>query len=130
MFDTYWSDHCRHTTFSTELTSIEIEDGYYAEPIKAAYKGYLDDREKLYKDRDDKYISLMDIATLGAKNLKALGKLDDLAESDEINACSIIVPIDIDGKTEEWLVMFKNETHNHPTEIEPFVGHQHVLAEL
>lgn len=122
VFDTYWSDHCRHTTFSTELTSIEIEDGYYAEPIKAAYKGYLDDREKLYKDRDDKYISLMDIATLGAKNLKAMGKLDDLEESDEINACSIIVPIDIDGKTEEWLVMFKNETHNHPTEIEPFGG--------
>ncbi|NLJ89334.1 MAG: phosphoribosylformylglycinamidine synthase [Clostridiales bacterium] len=122
VFDTYWSDHCRHTTFSTELTSIEIEDGYYAKPIKAAYEGYLNDRERLYKDRDDKYISLMDIATLGAKSLKAMGKLDDLEESDEINACSIIVPIEIDGKTEEWLVMFKNETHNHPTEIEPFGG--------
>ena len=122
VFDTYWSDHCRHTTFSTELTNIEIEDGYYGEPIKAAYQGYLDDRDKLYKDRDDKYVSLMDIATLAAKNLKAMGKLDDLEESDEINACSIIVPVEIDGKTEEWLVMFKNETHNHPTEIEPFGG--------
>ncbi len=122
VFDTYWSDHCRHTTFETELTSIEIEDGYYKKPIEAAYEGYLNDRNKLYKDRDDKYISLMDIATLGAKSLKAMGKLDDLEESDEINACSIIVPVEIDGNTEEWLIMFKNETHNHPTEIEPFGG--------
>ena len=122
VLDTYWSDHCRHTTFSTELTNIEIEDGYYKEPIEAAYQGYINDRNKLYKGRDDKYISLMDIATLGMKNLKKMGKLDDLEVSDEINACSIIVPIEIDEKTEEWLVLFKNETHNHPTEVEPFGG--------
>lgn len=122
VLDTYWSDHCRHTTFSTELTKVEIEDGYYKKPIEAAYQGYINDRKKLYKGRDDKYISLMDIATLGMKNLKAMGKLDDMEVSDEINACSIIVPIEIDGKTEEWLVLFKNETHNHPTEVEPFGG--------
>lgn len=122
VLDTYWSDHCRHTTFSTELTKVEIEDGYYKEPIETAYQGYINDREKLYKGRDDKYISLMDIATLGMKNLKAMGKLDDMEVSDEINACSIIVPIEVDGKTEEWLILFKNETHNHPTEVEPFGG--------
>ena len=122
VLDTYWSDHCRHTTFSTELTEIEIQDGYYKKPIQEALEGYLNDREKLYKDRDDKYISLMDIATLAMKRLKAEGKLEDIEESEEINACSIVVPVEIDGNTEEWLVLFKNETHNHPTEIEPFGG--------
>ena len=122
VFDTYWSDHCRHTTFLTELKNIEFEEGYYSEPIKAAFKNYTADREKLYKDRDDKYISLMDIAIIAMKKLKADGKLEDMEVSDEINACSIIVPVEIDGKTEEWLLLFKNETHNHPTEIEPFGG--------
>ncbi|NLK74992.1 MAG: phosphoribosylformylglycinamidine synthase [Clostridiales bacterium] len=122
VLDTYWSDHCRHTTFLTELKEIEFEKGYYTEPIKAAYRGYLAERDKLYVGRDDKYISLMDLAILGMKKLKAEGKLDDMEESDEINACSIIVPVEIDGQTEEWLIFFKNETHNHPTEIEPFGG--------
>ncbi|HHT56345.1 phosphoribosylformylglycinamidine synthase [Herbinix luporum] len=122
VLDTYWSDHCRHTTFLTELKSIDFEDGYYTEPIKAAYYNYTSDREKLYKGRDDKYISLMDIATLAMKKLRAEGKLDDMEVSDEINACTIIVPVEVDGKTEEWLLFFKNETHNHPTEIEPFGG--------
>ena len=122
VLDTYWSDHCRHTTFLTELKDIQFEEGYYTEPIQAAYNSYLKEREKLYKGRDDKYISLMDIALLAMKKLKADGKLEDMEVSDEINACSIIVPVEIDGKTEEWLVFFKNETHNHPTEIEPFGG--------
>ncbi len=122
VLDTYWSDHCRHTTFLTELKDIQFGEGYYTEPMKAAFKSYTDDREKLYKGRDDKYISLMDIALLAMKKLRADGKLEDMEVSDEINACSIIVPVEIDGKTEEWLVFFKNETHNHPTEIEPFGG--------
>ncbi len=122
VLDTYWSDHCRHTTFLTELTDIQIEEGYYTEPIKAAYQSYLMEREKLYVGRDDKYVSLMDIALLAMKKLRADGKLEDMEVSDEINACSIIVPVQIDDKTEEWLVFFKNETHNHPTEIEPFGG--------
>jgi len=122
VLDTYWSDHCRHTTFLTELKEIEFEEGYYSEPFKAAFDSYIKERQKLYKDRKDKYISLMDIATLAMKKLKAEGKLEDMEVSDEINACSIIVPVEIDGKTEEWLVFFKNETHNHPTEIEPFGG--------
>ncbi len=122
VLDTYWSDHCRHTTFLTELKDIKFEEGYYTEPIKAVFNTYLEDREKLYKGRDDKYISLMDMATLAMKKLRADGKLDDMEVSDEINACSIIVPVDIDGKIEEWLLFFKNETHNHPTEIEPFGG--------
>lgn len=122
VLDTYWSDHCRHTTFLTELKDIQFEDGYYIEPIKAAYNSYVAEHEKLYKGRDDKYISLMDMALLAMKKLKADGKLEDMEVSDEINACSIIVPVEIDGKTEEWLIFFKNETHNHPTEIEPFGG--------
>lgn len=122
VLDTYWSDHCRHTTFLTELKDIEFEEGYYTEPIKAAFRSYTANREILYKDRDDKYISLMDIALMAMKKLKADGKLEDMEVSDEINACSIIVPVMIDGETEEWLVLFKNETHNHPTEIEPFGG--------
>ena len=122
VLDTYWSDHCRHTTFLTELKDITMEEGYYSEPIQAAYASYLSEREKLYAGKDDKYISLMDIALLAMKKLKADGKLSDMEVSDEINACSIIVPVEIDGKCEEWLVFFKNETHNHPTEIEPFGG--------
>lgn len=122
VLDTYWSDHCRHTTFLTELTDIQFAEGYYTEPIKAVFSSYSADREKLYKGRDDKYVSLMDLATLAMKRLKADGKLEDMEVSDEINACSIIVPVDVDGETEEWLLFFKNETHNHPTEVEPYGG--------
>jgi phosphoribosylformylglycinamidine synthase len=122
VLDTYWSDHCRHTTFLTELKKVDFEEGYYTKPMKDAYESYCSEREELYKGRKDKYISLMDIALLAMKKLKAEGKLEDMEVSDEINACSIVVPVEIDGKTEEWLVFFKNETHNHPTEIEPFGG--------
>ncbi len=126
VLDTYWSDHCRHTTFATELKNVEFEDGYYRTPIETTYQSYLDTREELYAGRSDKYVCLMDLALMGMKRLKADGKLTDMEESDEINACSVVVPIEIDyGKgpmTEEWLVFFKNETHNHPTEIEPFGG--------
>ena len=122
VLDTYWSDHCRHTTFSTELTEVDFGDGDYKDAITATYQQYLDDRAVLYKDRDDKFVCLMDLALLAMKKLKAEGKLDDQEESDEINACSIVVPVDVDGKEEEWLINFKNETHNHPTEIEPFGG--------
>lgn len=122
VLDTYWSDHCRHTTFLTELKNVEFKDGYYKEPVLKAYEEYLEARKELFKDRKDKFVSLMDIALMGMRKLKADGKLDDMEESDEINACSVIVPVEIDGKTEEWLVFFKNETHNHPTEIEPFGG--------
>ncbi len=122
VLDTYWSDHCRHTTFSTELKNVTITDGDYQEPIRGTYEQYLRDREVLYKGRDDKFVCLMDLALLAMKKLRAEGKLEDLEESEEINACSIVVPVTIDGVTEEWLVNFKNETHNHPTEIEPFGG--------
>lgn len=122
VLDTYWSDHCRHTTFSTELKHIEFEEGDYKEPIVRTYEEYLSDRDVLYKGRDDKFICLMDLALLAMKKLKAEGKLADQEESDEINACSIVVPVDVDGREEEWLINFKNETHNHPTEIEPFGG--------
>ncbi len=122
VLDTYWSDHCRHTTFSTELTNVEFGDGYYKEPIKKSFEDYRKARADVYGDRKDKFICLMDIALMGMKELKKQGKLADQEESDEINACSIVVPVEIDGKSEEWLVSFKNETHNHPTEIEPFGG--------
>ncbi len=126
VLDTYWSDHCRHTTFQTELKNIEFEDGFYRTPLETAYESYKDTREEILKGRDDKYICLMDLALMGMRKLKAAGKLDDMEPSDEINACSVIVPVEIDrGEgpvTEEWLVFFKNETHNHPTEIEPFGG--------
>ncbi len=126
VLDTYWSDHCRHTTFSTELKEVEFEEGYYRIPMETAYQSYLDTREELYAGRDDKYVCLMDLALMAMKKLKKEGKLKDLEESDEINACSIVVPVEIDygsgPVTEEWLVFFKNETHNHPTEIEPFGG--------
>ena len=122
VLDTYWSDHCRHTTFSTELKNVSFEDGFYRGPIEDTYHDYLDNFKVLYKDRDDKFVCLMDLALMAMKKLKAEGKLADQEESDEINACSIVVPVEVDGKTEEWLVNFKNETHNHPTEIEPFGG--------
>ena len=126
VLDTYWSDHCRHTTFSTELKNVEFEDGYYSEPIKKAYQSYLDTREELFAGRKDKFVCLMDLALAGMRRLKKEGKLADMEESEEINACSVIVPVEMDygngPETEEWLVFFKNETHNHPTEIEPFGG--------
>ena len=122
VLDTYWSDHCRHTTFSTELTDVKFDEGDYKAPIVDTYKKYLSDREVLYKGRDDKFVCLMDLALMAMKKLKSEGKLQDQEESDEINACSIVVPVDVNGKEEEWLINFKNETHNHPTEIEPFGG--------
>ena len=148
VLDTYWSDHCRHTTFSTELKNVKFDDGFYQAPIKKTYEEYLAAHKEMYKGRDDKFVCLMDLALLAMKKLKAEGKLDDQEESDEINACSIVVPVEVDysevpprvsdaqrqsrttdGESashsvvrEEWLVNFKNETHNHPTEIEPFGG--------
>ena len=122
VLDTYWSDHCRHTTFATELTNVTFEDGYYKKPIEESYKQYLADREVLYKDRDDKFVCLMDIALMAMKKLRAEGKLQEMEVSDEINACSIEVPVMIDGEDVTYLIQFKNETHNHPTEIEPFGG--------
>jgi len=121
VIDTYWSDHCRHTTFHTELTDIEIQKGRYTGPIEQAYRHYQAAREYVY-GQTDRDINLMDIATIGMKQLKKQGLLADLDESEEVNAASIVVPVDIDGQWEDWLVMFKNETHNHPTEIEPFGG--------
>ena len=122
VLDTYWSDHCRHTTFQTELKNVTFEDGDYKVPMQAAYDMYQAHRTEIFAGRKDKYVSLMDIALMAMRKLKKDGKLDDQEETDEINACSIIVPVEIDGKTEEWLINFKNETHNHPTEIEPFGG--------
>ncbi len=122
VLDTYWSDHCRHTTFSTELTEVAFGEGDYKKPIQDTYEDYLATYKNLYEGRDDKFVCLMDIALMAMKRLKKEGKLEDQEESDEINACSIVVPVEVDGKTEEWLVNFKNETHNHPTEIEPFGG--------
>ena len=122
VLDTYWSDHCRHTTFSTELTDVKFGEGYYKAPIVETYESYLADRKDVYGDRKDKFVCLMDLALMAMKKLKKEGKLQDQEESDEINACSIVVPVEVDGQVEEWLVNFKNETHNHPTEIEPFGG--------
>ncbi len=127
MLDTYWSDHCRHTTFLTELTEVSFEEGKYTTPLVNSFNDYKENFATLYKDRDDKYICLMDIALMGMKKLREMGKLTDMEVSDEINACSIVVPVEeilADGTkhTEEWLIFFKNETHNHPTEIEPFGG--------
>ncbi len=121
VLDTYWSDHCRHTTFNTGIEKIEFEDGEYSEPVKQAYDEYIEARKFVYGE-NHRDITLMDIATIAMKEFKKKGLLDDLEESDEINACSIKVDVDVDGKIEEWLVMFKNETHNHPTEMEPFGG--------
>ncbi|MCT4598933.1 MAG: phosphoribosylformylglycinamidine synthase [Vallitalea sp.] len=123
VLDTYWSDHCRHTTFLTAIKNVTIEEGKFNQPVEKTYKRYLEDRENVLGDKaKEKDICLMDIALLAMKKLRLDGKLDDLEVSEEINACSIVVNVDIDGKDEEWLVMFKNETHNHPTEIEPFGG--------
>ena len=118
MIDTYWSDHCRHTTFLTEIDDADIE----YEAVQDTYTKYLDIRSTLYAGRTDKPITLMDIATIGAKALKKAGMLRDLDESEEINACSVRIPVDVDGEVQDWVLMFKNETHNHPTEIEPFGG--------
>ena len=122
VLDTYWSDHCRHTTFSTELKEVTFEDGDYKEPLVKTYERYLEDRSEIFKGREDKFVCLMDLALMAMRKLKKEGKLNDQEESDEINACSIVVPVVVDGKEEEWLVNFKNEAHNHPTEIEPFGG--------
>lgn len=122
VLDTYWSDHCRHTTFQTELKDVTFTDGDYKKPIKDTYHQYLADREVVLKGKSGKFVCLMDLALMAMKKLRMEGKLEDLEVSDEINACSIVVPVEIDGVEEEWLVNFKNETHNHPTEIEPFGG--------
>lgn len=122
VLDTYWSDHCRHTTFLTELKNVVFDEGYYNKPIAGSFAEYKKDHDEIFAGRDDRFVSLMDIALMAMRKLKRDGKLKDMEESDEINACSIVVPVEIDGKTEEWLVFFKNETHNHPTEIEPFGG--------
>ena len=126
VLDTYWSDHCRHTTFSTELTEVDFGEGYYRTPIETTYQSYLDTRADIFAGRSDKFVCLMDLATMAMRKLKKDGKLDDMEQSDEINACSVVVPVEMEYEgetvTEEWLVFFKNETHNHPTEIEPFGG--------
>ena len=126
VLDTYWSDHCRHTTFSTELTDVQFGDGYYRTPLETTYQSYLDTRAEIFAGRDDKFVCLMDLALMAMRKLKKDGKLEDMEVSDEINACSVVVPVEMDygdyKETEEWLVFFKNETHNHPTEIEPFGG--------
>lgn len=123
VLDTYWSDHCRHTTFSTELTNIEFQDGFYRAPLQMAYDQYMADHDDIFGKREDKYVCLMDMALMAMRRLKKDGLLDNMEESEEINACSIVVPVSIDGQEEEeWLISFKNETHNHPTEIEPFGG--------
>ena len=122
VLDTYWSDHCRHTTFSTELTDVTFDEGDYRAPIENTYKEYLQTHSEIFKGREDKFVCLMDLALMAMRKLKKEGKLADQEESDEINACSIVVPVEVDGVEEEWLVNFKNETHNHPTEIEPFGG--------
>ena len=120
ILDTYWSDHCRHTTFNTQLESIEVEECFAADKIKFSLDLYRSMRNELHRQSKD--ICLMDIATIGARHLKTQGYLDDLEQSEENNACSVYVDVDVDGQKERWLLMFKNETHNHPTEIEPFGG--------
>ncbi|RCW54610.1 MULTISPECIES: phosphoribosylformylglycinamidine synthase [Halanaerobium] len=121
VLDTYWSDHCRHTTFLTKIENVEIEESKFTRGVKKAYREYLTGRKKIYQNKE-KDICLMDIALMGMKELRAEGKLEDLEISNEVNAASIEVKVDVNGKDEDWLVMFKNETHNHPTEIEPFGG--------
>ncbi|GAA6491859.1 phosphoribosylformylglycinamidine synthase [Candidatus Bariatricus faecipullorum] len=122
VLDTYWSDHCRHTTFSTELTDVTFGEGDYRQVIEDTYKEYLQTHSEIFKGREDKFVCLMDLALMAMRKLKKEGKLADQEESEEINACSIVVLVEVDGVEEEWLVNFKNETHNHPTEIEPFGG--------
>ncbi len=123
VLDTYWSDHCRHTTFETKLKDIVIPQGKFGEVMQETFEEYLKSREYVHGTRlEEKYISLMDMATISGKEIRKNGKLDDMEISEEINACSVYIDVDVDGKTEKWLLMFKNETHNHPTEIEPFGG--------
>jgi phosphoribosylformylglycinamidine synthase len=123
VLDTYWSDHCRHTTFLTKIEKVTFEEGFYNQPVQDTYKNYLEDRREVFGEKvHEKDVCLMDIALLAMRKLRRDGQLEDLEVSDEINACSIIVPVDVDGEETSWLVMFKNETHNHPTEIEPFGG--------
>ena len=122
VIDTYWSDHCRHTTFATQLDEIKIDKSKYSAAIEKALNEYFEIRKEVYGDRKDKIVCLMDMACIGTKVLKKRGFVDDLDESEEINACSINIDVEIDGKKEPWLLQFKNETHNHPTEIEPFGG--------
>ena len=122
VLDTYWSDHCRHTTFSTELKNVTFDEGDYRDTIVNTYEQYLKDHSEIFAGREGKFVCLMDLALMAMRRLKREGKLEDQEESDEINACSIVVPIKVDDKEEEWLINFKNETHNHPTEIEPFGG--------
>lgn len=123
VLDTYWSDHCRHTTFSTELTNIEFDDGDYKDMLEKTFDAYRAEMKEMYKDRDDKFICLMDIALMGMKQIKGSGQIRRYG-SIRMRSMpgSIIVPVEVDGETEEWLVFFKNETPNHPTEIEPFGG--------
>lgn len=120
ILDTYWSDHCRHTTFTTELEEIGVEESFMKEEIDGTLNLYLKMRKEL--GRENKGLNLMDMATIGGRYLRKAGLLDDMEVSEENNACSIYVDVDVDGKLEKWLLMFKNETHNHPTEIEPFGG--------
>ena len=122
IFDTYWSDHCRHSTFLTELKNIKIGNGSYRSEFDDSCRQYMRDHKKIYGEKKDKYICLMDMATLAMKKMLMTGQLKNMEESEEVNACSIVVPVEVDGKEEEWLISFKNETHNHPTEIEPFGG--------
>lgn len=125
LIDTYWSDHCRHTTFMTELESIKIQEGKYKEVIENSLKSYLASREYVYEDGkkiEEKPVCLMDLATINMKEIKKKGLLEDKEESEEVNAASIEIDVDVDGRSERWLLMFKNETHNHPTEMEPFGG--------
>lgn len=123
VIDTYWSDHCRHTTFMTEITDIDIEEGKYKEVFESALKDYLSSRDYVYGDRiKERPVCLMDLATINMKETSKKGLLDDKEVSEEVNAASIEIDVDVDGKNEKWLLMFKNETHNHPTEMEPFGG--------
>ena len=123
VLDTYWSDHCRHTTFETRIKDIVFPKSAFGETLQKAFDDYSKAREFVHGERlSKKYISLMDMATICGKEMRKSGKLDDLEVSDEINACSVYIDVDVDGKLEKWLLMFKNETHNHPTEIEPFGG--------
>ncbi len=120
ILDTYWSDHCRHTTFTTRLESVSVEDSFLREELEGTLREL--DRVRVELGRRDRSLCLMEIATIGARYLRMTGRLDNLEQSEENNACSIFVDVDVDGKTERWLLQFKNETHNHPTEIEPFGG--------
>ena len=121
VIDTYWSDHCRHATFITIIENVDFEEGRITKEIKKTFEEYLKSRQFVHTNKE-KPVTLMDLATINAKELRKVGMLNDLEISEEVNACSIIIDVDVDGKNEEWLLMFKNETHNHPTEIEPFGG--------